>query len=152
MTMTIETASMRHLARLHEIERECFKKEAFSRQQIANLLMDYNTISLIAVEKSNIIGFIIGTIIFERKALDGHVLTIDVTPASQRRGVGQKLLREIEKIFAEKDVKTCHLEVREDNIKALSLYKNAGYETIGKLKNYYGKADGLYLSKNLAQL
>ena len=150
--MTIETASMRHLDRLCEIERECFKEEAFSRQQIANLLMDYNTISLIAVEKSNIMGFIIGTIIFERKALDGHVLTIDVTPPNQRRGVGQKLLQEIEKILAEKDVKTCHLEVREDNIKALSLYKNAGYETIGKLKNYYGKADGLYLRKNLAQL
>jgi ribosomal-protein-alanine N-acetyltransferase len=152
MTMTIETASMRHLDRLYEIERECFKEEAFSRQQIANLLMDYNTISLIAIEKSNIIGFIIGTIIFERKALDGHVLTIDVTSPSQRRGVGRKLLREIEKIFAEKDVKTCHLEVKEGNIKALSLYKNAGYETIGKLKNYYGKADGLYLRKNLAQL
>ena len=43
-------------------------------------------------------------------------------------------------------------EVREDNIKALSLYEKAGYQTIGKLKNYYGKADGLYLSKNLAQL
>lgn len=143
---------MRHLDRLCEIERDCFKEEAFSRQQIANLLMDYNTISLIAIEKSNIIGFIIGTIIFERKALDGHVLTIDVTSPSQRRGVGQKLLQEIEKIFAERDIKTCHLEVKEGNIKALSLYKNAGYQTIGKLKNYYGKADGLYLRKNLAQL
>jgi ribosomal-protein-alanine acetyltransferase len=152
MTITIETASMRHLDRLCEIERECFKEEAFSRQQIANLLMDYNTISLIAVEKSDIVGFIIGTIIFERKALDGHVLTIDVAPPSQRRGVGQRLLQEMEKIFAEKDVKTCHLEVREDNIKALSLYEEAGYQTIGKLENYYGKADGLYLRKKLTQL
>lgn len=150
MTISIETASMRHLDRLCQIEKECFKEEAFSRHQIANLLKDYNAISLIAVEKGNIIGFTIGAIYFERNALNGHVLTIDVSQQHQREGVGSKLLQELEKILAEKHVKTCHLEVKENNIKALGLYEKAGYKRIGTLKNYYGKADGLYLQKNLA--
>ena len=149
MTITIETASIGHLDKLHQIENECFKEEAFSRHQIANLLKDYNTISLIAVERGNIIGFIIGAIYFERNALNGHVLTIDVSPQHQREDVGSTLLKELEKILAEKHVKTCHLEVKENNVKALGLYEKAGYKRIGTLKNYYGKTDGLYLQKKL---
>ena len=149
MTITIETASIGHLDKLHQIEKECFKEEAFSRHQIANLLKDYNTISLIAVERGNIIGFIIGAIYFERNALKGHVLTIDVLPQHQREGVGSTLLKKLEKLLTEKHVKACHLEVKENNAKALGLYEKAGYKRIGTLKNYYGKTDGLYLQKNL---
>ena len=149
MTITIETASNRQLEWLYQIEKECFGEEAFSRQQIANLLMDYNTISLIAIEKSNIIGFIIGAIYFERNAVNGHVLTIDVCPQHQRKGVGSKLLQKLEKILAERNVRTCRLEVKENNIKALGLYEKAGYQRIGRLKNYYGNANGLYLQKDL---
>lgn len=150
MAISVETASMRHLDRLCEIEKECFREEAFSRQQIANLLAEYNSISLVAVENNRVVGFVIGALCVDRNALDGHVLTIDVSQSHQRKGVGLKLLREIEKIFINKNVKTCHLEVREDNIKALGLYEKIGYKRIGKLENYYGKADGLYLRKILA--
>jgi ribosomal-protein-alanine N-acetyltransferase len=150
MVIIIETASMKHLDRLYEIEKECFGEEAFSRSQIANLLGDYNSISLVAVENKKIVGFIIGVIRVERNALDGHVLTIDVSPQYQQKGVGSKLLQGVEKIFLGKNVKECHLEVREDNIRALRLYRRNGYRAIGKLKNYYGKSDGLYLCKSLA--
>jgi ribosomal-protein-alanine N-acetyltransferase len=150
MVMTIETALMKHLDRLREIEKECFGEEAFSRSQIASLLGDYNSLGLVAVENKKIVGFIIGVISVERKAFDGHVLTIDVLPQYQRKGIGSKLLQGVERIFMEKNVKKCHLEVREDNIGALRLYKKNGYRTIGKLKNYYGRSDGLYLCKSLA--
>lgn len=149
MPVTVETASMRLLDRLYEIERECFKEEAFSRRQIASLLEDYNSIGLVAVENEKIVGFIIGMICVKRSASDGHILTIDVLPQHQRKGIGMKLLQEIEKIFIEKNVKTCHLEAREDNVEALRLYEKAGYKKIGKLRNYYGEADGLYLCKPL---
>ena len=149
MPVTVETASMRLLDKLCEIERECFKEEAFSRRQISSLLEDYNSISLVAVENEAIVGFIIGMIYFKRNALDGHILTIDVLPQHQRKGIGLKLMQEIEKIFIEKNVKTCHLEAREDNIEALRLYEKAGYKKVEKLKNYYGKADGLYFCKAL---
>jgi ribosomal-protein-alanine N-acetyltransferase len=150
MVMMIETASMKHLGRLYEIEKECFGEEAFSRFQIATLLREYNSISLIAVENKKIVGFIIGVIGVERNALDGHVLTIDVLPQYQQRGVGSKLLQAVERIFMGRNVKKSHLEVREDNVRALRLYERNGYRTIWKLKNYYGRSDGLYLCKSLA--
>jgi ribosomal-protein-alanine N-acetyltransferase len=150
MTIVIETASTQHLERLYEIENECFKEDAFSRLQIASLLRDYNSIGLVAIENNRIVGFVIGMIDVKRNALDGHILTIDVSPQYQRKGIGLKLLQAIEKIFMERDVKRCYLEAREDNIKALGLYERSGYKKIGKLKNYYREADGLYLCKNLA--
>jgi ribosomal-protein-alanine N-acetyltransferase len=149
MALTVESVSLRHLDRLYEIERECFREEAFSRHQIATLLREYNSIGLVAVEENVVIGFVIGAIYPQRNALDGHVLTIDVSSQHRRCGVGSRLLEEIERIFSEKNVKTCHLEVKEDNIEALRLYEKAGYRRIGKLKNYYGKFDGLYLCKSL---
>ena len=149
MPITIEDASIHHLDKLYEIEIECFEREAFTKQQIAHLLTDYNSVSLVAKVNSEIIGFIIGIIYLERNSPTGHILTIDISPIHRRKGIAQKLLQEIEKIFKEKGVKACRLEVREDNIAALRLYQKFGYKKVAKLKNYYGNAHGIYLKKDL---
>lgn len=149
MPIAIEDASIRHLDRLYEIERECFEKEAFTKKQMIQLLTEYYSISLIAKENDKIEGFIIGTLYFERSAMIGHVLTIDVSPTQRRKGIGAKMLQEIERIFKERGAKTCYLEVREDNAAALGLYEKLGYRKVGKLENYYGKAHGIYLAKTL---
>jgi ribosomal-protein-alanine N-acetyltransferase len=128
---------------------ECFDREAFTKQQIARLLTDYNSVSLVAKANGEIIGLIIGTIYPERNSLVGHILTIDISPIQRRKGTAQKLLQETEKIFREKGVKACRLEVREDNIAALRLYQKFGYKKVAKLKNYYGNAHGIYLKKDL---
>ena len=149
MPITIEDASIRHLDKLYEIEMECFEREAFTKQQIAHLLTDYDSVSLVAKVNGEIIGFIIGMVYLERNSLIGHILTIDISPIHRRKGTAQKLLQEIEKIFTEKGVKACRLEVKEDNIAALRLYQKFGYKKVAKLKNYYGNAHGIYLKKDL---
>ena len=149
MPITIEDASIRHLDRLYEIETECFDREAFTKQQIARLLTDYDSVCLVAKVNSEIVGFIIGMIYLERNSLIGHILTIDISLIHRQKGIAQKLLQEIEKIFTEKGVKACRLEVREDNIAALRLYQKFGYKKVAKLKNYYGNAHGIYLKKDL---
>ncbi|MDH5754283.1 MAG: ribosomal protein S18-alanine N-acetyltransferase [Candidatus Bathyarchaeota archaeon] len=147
--VTVEETSIKHLDRLYEIEMECFEKEAFTRQQIAYLLTDYDSVSLIARVNGEIIGFTIGKICLDGKSAIGHILTIDVSPKHRRRGIGLKLLQNIEKMFKCKGVKVCCLEVREDNIAALNLYQKFGYKKVGRLENYYGNAHGAYLKKVL---
>ena len=147
--VTVEEASIKHLDRLYEIEMECFEREAFTRQQIAYLLTDYDSVSLIAKIDGEIVGFIIGKIYVSGKSAIAHILTIDVAPKHRRRGIGLKLLQNIEKMFRCKSVKVCCLEVREDNIAALSLYQKFGYKKVGRLENYYGNAHGVYLKKVL---
>ena len=151
METKIEGTSIRLLNELYEIEKKCFKKEAFPKQQIAHLLEDYNSISLIARVNSEIAGFIIARINIERKLSFGHILTIDVLPIHQRKGIAEQLLKKIEEILKEKGALECRLEVREDNAAASSLYQKLGYQKIAKLAHYYGDAHGLYLKKILAR-
>jgi ribosomal-protein-alanine acetyltransferase len=149
MEIDIVDASIRLLYELYEIEKQCFKIEAFSKQQIAYLLTGYNVISLAARVNGEIAGFIIGQIDIENNLPIGHILTIDVAPRHHRKGIAQQLLREIEDIFKAKGIKECRLEVREDNAAALNLYLKAGYKKVAKLENYYPNAHGLCLVKNL---
>ncbi len=149
VSVTIEDASAKDLDRLHKIEEECFGAEAFTKRQIASLLAGYNTVSLVAKQKGDIIGFIIGTIEFEGDISIGHVLTIDVSPSHRKKGVGLILLESLEGILRMRKTAEFRLEVREGNADALSLYAKAGYKKVGKLEGYYGHADGLILIKRL---
>jgi len=150
MTAVIEDALIGHLDRLCEIETQCFRDEAFSKKQILQLLKEYNCVNLVARVDGIIAGFVIGMMYVDRNATYAHVVTIDVSPTFRRKGIGQLLLQEIERIFREKGVKASHLEVREDNVGAINLYEKLGYEKMGKLKNYYGKANGIYFKKVLS--
>jgi ribosomal-protein-alanine N-acetyltransferase len=150
MLASIEDASSKDLDRLYEIERECFNEEAFTKDQISQLLDDYNTVSFIARVQDEIAGFVIGMIHIERCTLRGHVLTIDVGSAYRRKGIGTLLMDEIESIFRQKGVKASLLEVREDNTSAINLYLKLGYKIMRKLDNYYGEIHGIYLKKILS--
>ncbi|MEM3378561.1 MAG: ribosomal protein S18-alanine N-acetyltransferase [Candidatus Bathyarchaeia archaeon] len=149
MAIKIEDATIRLLDKLYEIEKQCFEREAFTKQQLAYLLADYNTVGLVARFNDEITGFVMARIGIERNMMFGHILTVNVAPAYRRRGIAQRLLVEIESMLREKGVKECRLEVREDNVAALNLYRKLGYKVVGKLEKYYGVAHGLYLGKSL---
>ncbi len=149
MEITIEDASISRLDKLYEIEKQCFEQEAFTKQQLAYLLTDYNTLGLTALLNGEITGFAIARVDIGRNGQFGHIVTVDVAPAYRRKGIAQKLLHEIETSFKERGFKECRLEVREDNVTALNLYQKLGYNKVGKLRRYYGNANGLYLKKTL---
>jgi len=147
----IEVASVEHLNKLYEIEKKCFGSEAFSKKHLYNLLIHPNSINLIARSGKTIVGFIIGITYYEDNMLIGHILTIDVLPEYRRRGIGAKLLSEIEKIFMERGVLKCRLEAREDNTAAISLYKKFGYLEVRKISRYYGGVDGVLFEKFIGE-
>ena len=149
MDIKLGDITIRLLDKLCEIEEQCFEQEAFTRQQLAYLIADCNTIGLTAMLNNEIAGFAIARVGIERNIIFGHILTIDVAPAHRRKGIAQTILQEIEAIFRERDIEECRLEVRENNLAALNLYKKLGYIKIGRLEKYYGCAHGLYLKKNL---
>ena len=149
MEVKIETATIKLLDQLYQIEEQCFDQEAFTKRQIAYLLTDYNTIALVAKANSDIAGFIITQVEVEENTEFGHIITINVPPNYRRKGIATKLLQEIETLLKQKGISECRLEVREDNHPAIKLYQTLGYQTIGKLENYYGKKHGIYLKKTL---
>lgn len=149
MLVKVEKASIEHLDKLYEIEIKCFETEAFTKQQLAYLLTDTNSVGLVSWVEHEIVGFAVGKMCVDEKSATGHILTVDVSPEYRRKGLGLRLLQEIERIFKEKGVELCCLEAQEDNVAALKLYQKSGYKEIVRLKNYYGKADGIRFRKVL---
>jgi ribosomal-protein-alanine acetyltransferase len=147
MELKIETASIKQLDELFRIEEDCFNQEAFTKQQIAYLLSDFNTIALIAKSNLDIAGFIIAQIEVEENTEYGHIVTINVAPKFRRKGIATKLLQEIESFLRQRSITQIRLEVREDNNTALKLYNKLDYKTHGKLDRYYGNKHGIYLKK-----
>ena len=86
MEVKIETATIKLLDKLYQIEEQCFDEEAFTKRQIAYLLTDYNTIALVAKADSDIAGFIIAQVEVEENTEFGHIITINVASklSSQR--------------------------------------------------------------------
>ncbi len=149
MAIKLGDVTIRLLDKLCEIEEQCFEQEAFTRHQLAYLIADYNTIGLTAMLNDEIAGFAIARVSIERNITFGHILTIDVSPAYRRKGIAQTILQGIEMILRGRDIEECRIEVRENNIAALNLYKKLGYTKIGRLEKYYGCAHGLFLKKTL---
>jgi len=149
LEITIKPATIKDLETLYQIERECFTIEAFSKKHITYLLQNPNTLNLVAHANGEIAGFIIGLIYRHNKMITGRVYTLDVAVKHRRKGIGIKLLSELEQIFLEKGVKICYLEVRVDNVAALELYRKHGYVEVEKLKHYYTGIHGIRLKKKL---
>lgn len=137
LSISLRHATTNDLETLLTIERECFTAEAYTKKQMHYLLESPNAIGLVATVNKEVAGFTIGLIERHGKTKTGHVYTIDVTAKHRRMGIGLKLLNELERIFLEKGVKTCYLEVRIDNRAARELYRKQGYVELTPLKNFY---------------
>jgi len=149
MSIKIRKAKINDLEKLYSIEKECFISEAFSREQTAFLLKNPNSISLLAQISDEIVGFIIASIYEKDNEKVGHLFTLDVATKARRKGVGQKLLENLEQVLRKNGVKACLLEVRVDNIAARKLYQKLGYAEIKILKDFYPGKDGARLRKIL---
>jgi ribosomal protein S18 acetylase RimI-like enzyme len=150
LPITVRRATINDLETLFEIERECFTLEAFTKQQMAFLLENPHNISLTAWKNNMIAGFIIGLIQNSNETRIGRVYTLDVAVKHRRKGIGLKLLNELEQLFIEKGVKNSYLEARTDNVAARELYDKHGYTEVKQLKDYYSKGvHGILLVKRL---
>jgi [ribosomal protein S18]-alanine N-acetyltransferase len=85
---------------------------------------------------------------------EGHVTTIAVDPAWQRRGVGARLMLALHREAIDRGVQAMTLEVRVSNHPAIALYRRFGYAPAGVRKNYYSDEgeDGLIMWAHDVQL
>lgn len=150
MSIRVRKANSADLETLLGIERECFTIEAFTKSQMMNLLKNPNAVGLIAKVNNEVAGFTIGLIERHGRTKIGHVYTIDVATKHRRKGIGLRLLNELENILVDKGIKTFYLEVRVDNEAARKLYRKQGYTELEPLENFYSYGvHGIRLKKEL---
>ena len=78
-------------------------------------------------------GYLLATIIDD----EAEILSIGVTPDRQRQGVGKRLLQHFFEHGTSQNMTGVVLEVAEDNVPALGLYRDFGFVEFGRRKGYY---------------
>ncbi|HEU4415137.1 MAG TPA: N-acetyltransferase, partial [Candidatus Angelobacter sp.] len=116
--------------RLLEIDQSCFAVGiAYSDEEMRYFVEMPSAISLVGVDGEAILGFIIADRYRSRRAMRsvGKVITIDVAPDTQHRGLGTLLLASAEAELKSAGCDYVSLEVAVDNEPALAFYKKHGY-------------------------
>jgi [ribosomal protein S18]-alanine N-acetyltransferase len=129
-----------------QLEREA-QLSVISEMQMLGQLQSPHTLLLAAFPQSdnvtshlssepltrNIIGLLSGWVVMDELEIDNLV----VAEFARRQGVGRALLVEGLHVAWQRGAKNAYLEVREDNLTALSLYKSLGFTVVGRRKDYY---------------
>ena len=135
---------------LWRIDQDCFPPGiSYSRQELKTYMRRRGSFTLVAVEGKE--GKAGGFIVAEADGRGtGHVITIDVTAATRRSGVGSLLLRAAEERLRAARCSAVELETSVDNLSALSFYKRHGYSVTRTFPRYYSNGvDALVLEKSL---
>ena len=90
---------------------------------------------------SILIGFIHISKLYETM----DIVNVVVDNEYRKQGIATKLIDYVIKLYD--DVENIMLEVNENNIAAISLYKKNGFEIINKRNNYYGSDAALIMKR-----
>ena len=90
---------------------------------------------------SILIGFIHISKLYETM----DIVNVVVDNEYRKQGIATKLIDYVIKLYD--DVENIMLEVNENNIAAISLYKKNGFEIINKRNNYYGSVAALIMKR-----
>ena len=108
-----------------------------------------NSKYIVALKGKEVVGFA-GIIILP----DGTEVTNIVTKKVKRKkGIGKLLLDKLINMTITEKKEVISLEVNEKNIIAINLYKNFGFEKVGRRKKYYnGIDDAIIMTKKIKNL
>lgn len=132
--MTIESMTVDDISQVAEIERQIFSIP-WSEKAFRDSMESDNTIYIVAKENNSVAGYAGMYLSFE----EGNITNVAVNPLSRRKGIGEKIVRDILNRAYEKGVRDVFLEVRETNSVAIALYEKIGFKEEGIRKNFYDK-------------
>ncbi|SMQ59160.1 ribosomal-protein-alanine N-acetyltransferase [Altererythrobacter xiamenensis] len=119
--------------------------EAWNRNQVAGALAMPTTYAILVDAGGRHTGPMgppaAGFVLSRNAPGEEELLLIAVSPDHRRKGLGKILIEELAKAARSRGAERIFLEMRSNN-PAESLYRLAGFEPIGKRKNYYLKSDG----------
>ena len=143
--MRINTVSIKDLDEIFRLESNTFKKDAFSKNSILNLIIN-NTFffKLINVDISNeIVGFII---VVQDREDRVNLINLLISKQYQNKGYGSHLLKyTLNKIKEMNNIEVIVLNVNSKNEVAIWLYQKFGFRIAEKIENYYRQKKNAYL-------
>ena len=154
MSLSVRPFRREDLNRVNEIEAASFR-DSWPERFFTYVHERAPDLFLVAVYGGKIAGYVVGEmreIMFSgipHRFNMGHIMNIAVDTSHRRRGLGTRLMEEIESRFRERNATKVTLEVRESNTSARSFYQSRGYEETGRVRAYYPDEDAVIMSKTL---
>ncbi len=150
MTVVLRPLVPADLDRIDVLEVELFGVGAWSRGMYEEELRAQGRWYVAAVDGEGILIGYAGVALGE----DAEVMTIGVSRARQRQGVGARLLGAVLDAAREARARRVFLEVRADDDGARRFYARAGFRSIGLRRGYYQpeNADAVVMVLELARI
>ena len=95
------------------------------------------------VEKDKIIGFLLYSLIYDRIEIE----QFEVITKKRSQRIGSQLLSYLIDKYQNTNIKNITLEVKEDNIAAINLYKKNGFKTVSIREKYYDGINGFLMER-----
>lgn len=143
----LKAISDSNLIHICQLEQQLFPDDSWDISALQDLFaQDYNHFFVVK-ELEKIIGYCIVQVMFDT----AEILRIGVGQGYQGKGFAKNLLNNVVIFLINLSVEKLLLEVRADNILAIALYKNFGFEQISIRKNYYRLQNGLTIDALILQ-
>ncbi len=125
-----------------------YSRIGWSAKQIYNQFNKITNLSYGAFDKDLLISFIFGDLINIEKKSEYEILLIYVSTHFRKKGLGTKLIKNIEK---NTNLTKIHLEVSKNNLEGISFYKKMGFKKLYTRKDYFKfqnkRVDAFLMSK-----
>ncbi|MBU2874361.1 GNAT family N-acetyltransferase/peptidase C39 family protein [Marinobacter salexigens] len=137
--LQLRQATNADLNALLQLEHRCFTEDRLSRRSFRRFLDMPQDRLIVAESKNDGIGELLGycLVLMSAATRMARIYSIAVLPTARGQGIGEQLVKTAEREAAEADRILMRLEVREDNIDAIALYKRLGYRQFGTYRDYY---------------
>lgn len=127
---------------VYAIDCACFPEgRRMSREKLLHHLTIAESYSLVAENRGEIVGYALACL--QAKGL-GYLKVLAVRPAIQNRGIGSRLLAEIEAWMWERKAQAVMLETVNDELSARRFYERHGYFLMETLQSFYQDGSGAF--------
>ena len=133
LEVRITAMRRRHLRGVLRIEQQVYPRPWTFGLFLGEISQRASRVYLVARVGSEVVGYA-GMF---RAVDDGHITTIAVDPAWQRRGIATRMLLALARAAVDRGCRNLTLEVRMSNSGAQALYQRFGFVPAGVRKGYY---------------
>jgi ribosomal protein S18 acetylase RimI-like enzyme len=146
----LRIAAIQDLDALERIELVCFDNDRLSRRRMSYWIKAENGILVLAQKANEVVGY--GLVILRKGSRSARLYSFAVLPKARGQNIAPALLLKLEEIALTEQRLFMRLEVAEDNLGAIKMYKKLGYRKFGLYSQYYKTgADALRFQKAIHQ-
>lgn len=129
------------IERLAEMQATCFH-EPWGARSVGKTLSLPGAFALLLRDTTPAGRISAGFVIVQVAADQADLLTLGVVPGLRRRGHGRRLVEAALARAGAAGAAAMFLEVAEDNLAGLALYRASGFAEVGRREGYYRDPDG----------